>query len=291
MARDLLARLPNLRRTGMRLVAGIADAMPLGLARVAAYTVASAAWALDARGRRTVARNLSGILPAGEARDRAVRRSYTEFALTLAEAARLHHDDWPTPGVVAVHDPFGVFAARPLRGPAILATVHSHWDMLAALCHRLRLTDGVLAPALPYGDPALDRWLAERRGRWGCRTVLLDQAPLALLRALRAGQVLGMLVDRDYTGRGLSSRFLGRRARLPAGPAALAVQSGAPIIPIFLGRRSPGTFSLIIKRQLRPDASLPRSAQVADLTRRLAASTTRLLAAAPAQWVAFHEVA
>lgn len=288
MARDLLARAPNLRRLCMRGVAGAADAMPLGLARVVAYSVASAAWALDARGRRTVARNLAGAVPPGAPLHRAVRRSYTEFALTLAEAARLHRDDWLAPGVVTVHDPFAVFAARPLRGPAILATVHSHWDMLAAALHRLRMTDGLLAPTLAYGDPALDAWLAERRGRWGCRTVTLDRAPLALLRALKDGRVLGMLVDRDYSGRGIAGSFLGRDASLPTGPAALAVQSGAPVIPLLLARAAPSRFALVVGRPLRPDAALPRGAQVADLTRRIAAATGRLLAAAPAQWVAFH---
>jgi lauroyl/myristoyl acyltransferase len=289
VARDLLAALPNLRRLGMRAVAGAADAMPLGLARVVAYNLATVAWLVDGRGRRTVARNLAAAVPPGETMRRAVRRSYTEFALTLAEASRLHHDGWLLPGVITVHDPWRVFAARPLRGPAILATVHSHWDMLAAALHRLRLTDGLLAPALAYGDPALDTWLAQRRGAWGCRTVTLDRAPLALLRALRDGRVLGMLVDRDYSGHGLDGVFLGRPTRLPSGPAALAVQTKAPVIPMLLARRSPSSFTLLVGKPLRPDAALPRGAQVADLTRRIAAATSRLLSAAPAQWVAFHE--
>lgn len=291
MARDLLAGLPSLRRVAMRAVAGAADAMPLGLSRTLAYSAAWATWLVDARGRRTVARNLGRAVPPGEPLRRAVRRSYTEFALTLAEAARLHRDGWPTPGTVEVVDPWRVFAARPLRGPAILATAHSHWDMLAAVCHRLRLTDGVLAPALSYGDPALDRWLAERRGRWGCRTVLLDSAPLAMLRALRDGGVLGVLVDRDYTGRGVPCRFLGRSVRLPAGPAALSVQTGAPIIPVLLARRSPSRFVLLIGRPLRRDPSLPRGRQVAELLARLAGAMSRMVAAAPAQLVAFHEPA
>lgn len=291
MARDLLAAVPGLRRSGMRAVAAAADAMPLGIARTLAYSAGWLTWVLDARGRRTVERNLGRALPPGLPMRRAVRRSYIEFALTLAEAARLHHDRWPEPGTVTVVDPWRVFAARPLRGPAILATAHSHWDMLAATCHRLKLTDGVLAPALPYGDPALDRWLADRRGRWGCRTVLLDRAPLAMLRALRDGQVLGMLVDRDYSGRGVEASFLGRRVRLPAGPAALAVQTGAPVIPMLMARSSPSTFVLAVGRPLRRDPALPRGGQVADLTTRIGDAMSRLMSAAPAQLVAFHEQA
>ncbi len=289
MARDLLAAIPSLRRLCMRAVAGAADSMPLGLARTVAYTIASAAWLIDSKGRRTVERHLANAVPRGDPLRRAVRRSYTEFALTLAEAARLHRDGWLQPGVVEVRDPWGVFAARPLRGPAILATVHSHWDMLAALLHHLRLTDGVMAPTLAYGDPILDQWLADRRGRWGCRTVTLDRAPLALLRALRDSQILGMLIDRDYSDRGLPGTFLGRPTQLPTGPAALAVQSSAPVIPLLLARRTPSTFILLIGKPLRPDPSISRGGQVAELTHRIAASTSRLLAAAPAQWVAFHD--
>jgi lauroyl/myristoyl acyltransferase len=291
MARDLLASLPNLRRSAMRAVATAADAMPLGMARAIAYSIAWVAWLVDRRGRSTVARHIGRAMPAGTPLRRAVRRSYTEFALTLAEAARLHRDDWLTPGTVEVVDPWRVFAARPLSGPAILATVHSHWDMLAAVCSRLRLTDGVLAPALSYGDPALDRWLADRRGRWGCRTVLLDRAPLAMLRALREGQVLGMLVDRDYSGRGIAAPFLGRHVRLPVGPAALSVQTGAQVVPMFLARRSPSTFMLIVGRPLHHDKTLPRAQQVSDLTRRIGDAMSHLVSAAPAQLVAFHETA
>ncbi len=289
MSRDLLLRAPYLRRTCMRAVAAFADAMPLGLARTVAYSIAAAAWAIDSRGRATVTRNLRGAVPDGQALQRAVRRSYTEFALTLAEAARLHRDTWLGPGVITVHDPWRVFAARPLRGPAILATVHSHWDMLAAASHRLRLTEEILAPTLAYGDTILDQWLAQRRVRWGCRTVTLDRAPLALLRALRAGGILGMLVDRDYGGHGLQATFLGRQVRLPTGPAALSMQTGAPVIPVLLARKSPSAFIILVGKPLRVDTALPRGQRVADLTRRIGAATSRLLSAAPAQWVAFHD--
>ncbi|MEK7413145.1 MAG: lysophospholipid acyltransferase family protein [Planctomycetota bacterium] len=292
MARDLLAKLPSLRRECMRLVAGTADRMPLGLSRTIAYNIGASAWFLDARGRKAVARNLAAAVPAGEPLRRAVRRSYTEFALTLAEAARLHHmpAEWLQSPFLTIVDPWRVFINKPLQGPAILVSVHSHWDMLAALMHRLGWYNTVLAPTLSYGDPALDQWLARRRDRWGCRTVAIDKAPLAMLRALREGRILGMLMDRVYAGHGVPTRFLGHERHLPIGPAALSIQTHAPIIPIFLARTSPSTFSLIVSRPERANPSLPRGEQVAELTTRIGSTMSRLLSAAPAQWVAFHDV-
>jgi KDO2-lipid IV(A) lauroyltransferase len=112
-----------------------------------------------------------------------------------------------------------------------------------------------------------------------------------MLRALRGGGILGMLIDRDYTGRGIPVPFLGRQVHLPTGPAALSVQTGAPIIPLFLARTSPTRFTLIVDRPLRADPALDRGRQVFDLTHRLGGVATRHLACAPAQWVAFHGIA
>lgn len=290
MARDLLAAVPDCRRWLMaRLAPGLAAALPGSALRVLAYAGGTLAWWLDPAGRRRVAARLAAAVPPGSPLARAVRRCYTDFALTLAEMALLAQGAWPRPGMLEMHDPFRVFAARPLAGPAILVTVHSHWDLLAAALHQLRLTDGILAPTLSYGDPELDAWLAARRQRWGCRTVLLERAPLALLRALHEGSIIGLLMDRDYGGHGIEGRFLGRRQRLPTGPAALAVQSGAPLIPLFLARRGWSRFALLVGRPLRPPPLPSRGERVLALTRQAAAALGRLLAAAPAQWVAFHD--
>ncbi|MCS6969817.1 MAG: lysophospholipid acyltransferase family protein [Planctomycetota bacterium] len=289
MARDLLAGCPWLRRTSMRAVVLGAAAVPGCCGRALAYGCGWLAWWCDARGRRVVERRLARAVPAPDARARAVRRSYTDFALTLFDAARLPSRDWPRPGSIEIHDPHGVFRSRPLFGPAILVSAHSHWDLLAAALHRLGLTDGILAPTLSYGDRKLDAWLASQRHRWGCRTVALERAPLALLRALYDGQIIGLLIDRDYTGHGIAGRFLGQPTRLPSGPAALALQSGAPVIPLWLARRSTTRFALFVGQPLRPSPLATRSACIVDLTERIADALSRMLAAAPAQWVAFHD--
>ena len=53
-----------------------------------------------------------------------------------------------------------------------------------------------------------------------------------MLRALRANEVVCLLCDRDLTGDGVEVEFLGERTTLPAGPATLALRSGAPLIAV-----------------------------------------------------------
>lgn len=53
-----------------------------------------------------------------------------------------------------------------------------------------------------------------------------------LTRVVRTGPgLLPLLADRDLTARGVEVDLFGRRARVAAGPAALSVSSGAPLLP------------------------------------------------------------
>jgi phosphatidylinositol dimannoside acyltransferase len=55
-----------------------------------------------------------------------------------------------------------------------------------------------------------------------------------LAQRLRAGQVVCLPCDRDVTGHGIEVEFFGETARMMAGPAALAAQTGAALMPVVL---------------------------------------------------------
>ena len=55
-----------------------------------------------------------------------------------------------------------------------------------------------------------------------------------LARRLRAGKVVCLPCDRDVTGHGIEVEFFGEGARMTPGPAALAVQTGAALMPAVL---------------------------------------------------------
>jgi KDO2-lipid IV(A) lauroyltransferase len=293
MSRDLLAGTPTLRRLAYRSLAATCRLLPLEPLRLAAAGAGALAWWFDARGRRIVARNLAHFIPApcADARGRAVRRNYQYFAQMLVESLRL--DRIPPgalgPGRLALVDPWKVFAAGPLAGAAILVTVHANWELALAAVHRLGLASEVDAIALSQGDPEIDLLFHRSRSAVGGRSLLFDRAPLAALRALKAGRVVGIIADRDYSGSGLRVPFAGEDLSMPLGPAALAVQTGAPVVPLLLARRGPSRLALVVGRPLRPDPGLAKEAQVVALTTRLAAVLARFIHAAPAQWIAFHD--
>jgi phosphatidylinositol dimannoside acyltransferase len=55
-----------------------------------------------------------------------------------------------------------------------------------------------------------------------------------LAQRLQAGKMVGLICDRDVTGRGIEVEFFGEKARMMGGPAALAVQTGAALMPAIL---------------------------------------------------------
>jgi KDO2-lipid IV(A) lauroyltransferase len=80
--------------------------------------------------------------------------------------------------------------------------------------------------------PELAAWFTGLRTTLGMEVVPLDgSAGTASTRALRANRVLALLCDRDVAGGGVEVEFFGERTTLPAGPATLALRTGAPIVP------------------------------------------------------------
>lgn len=55
-----------------------------------------------------------------------------------------------------------------------------------------------------------------------------------LAERLRQGGLVCLVCDRDLTAHGVEVDFFGERARMAAGPAALAVQTGAALMPVAL---------------------------------------------------------
>src|SRR5205814_8108668 len=84
----------------------------------------------------------------------------------------------------------------------------------------------------PLEPPEVFEWFAGLRSSLGMTVVPLGPAAgSAVLRALRANEVVCLLSDRDLSGGGIPVRFFGEQTLLPAGPALLARRTGAAVLP------------------------------------------------------------
>jgi KDO2-lipid IV(A) lauroyltransferase len=150
----------------------------------------------------------------------------------------------------------------------------------------------VTAVALPHPEARLD-WLFNRqRQRSGVGVIPLGpKAARRCLEALRRGQVLGLLADREFGRNGVEVQVWGRTLLLPRGPATLSLRTGAPVVPTFLLREGPWRFRLCCEPPIWPPAHAGRPEQaVRALTHAYAAAWSRYVERVPEQWLMFHPV-
>ncbi|TVR42687.1 MAG: hypothetical protein EA402_11140 [Planctomycetota bacterium] len=294
MSRELFASRPALRLRLFRTAFALGHSLPYRLGMMIAIIIGLAAWLIDGQGRSRVRRNLRPMLASsGLAHvERSVRRSFVHCLMMFNEAFRLARlPGWlVSPQNIQIVDPWGVFAQPPLKGPAILCTIHCNWELLLAAGHHLGLIESIRVISRSNLDPAIDELFDRMRASHSARSLLLERAPLASLRALRDQRLLGIVADRDYSGNGMVLPLAGHQVSLPVGPAALAVQSGAPIIPVLLARRGTSGFALLVAKPILPHPELSKAEQLPILMHQLARVMDRFIHAVPSQWMAFHDV-
>jgi KDO2-lipid IV(A) lauroyltransferase len=145
----------------------------------------------------------------------------------------------------------------------------------------------VTAVAERLDPPELFEWMTRLRADLGIRVLALGpEATTGVAAALRRNEVVCLLCDRDVGGTGIEVDFLGETTTLPAGPAALALRTGAVLLPTAVHHTDAREAHL--GRVLPPldteRSTLGLRADVARVTQALADRLAELVRASPEQW-------
>jgi phosphatidylinositol dimannoside acyltransferase len=138
----------------------------------------------------------------------------------------------------------------------------------------------------PIQPPELFEWFADLRRKFGMTVIPLgpDAGP-AVLKSLRNNEVLCLLSDRDITGGGIEVEFFGERTKLPAGPATLALRTGAALLPTaaYFTDRGVGHHG-VIGAPMNCERHGKLREDVQRITQELAYELETLIRRAPEQW-------
>lgn len=104
-----------------------------------------------------------------------------------------------------------------------------------------------------------------------------------LATRLREGRMVALVADRDMTVRGVEVSFGEGRTRMPAGPAALALRTGADLVPVSLWYDGPNLRLQFHPPVIRPDG-LHGAAAVGAMTQQVADVFAAGVAAHPQDW-------
>jgi lauroyl/myristoyl acyltransferase len=144
--------------------------------------------------------------------------------------------------------------------------------------HRMTVVVEALEP------PELFEWFVALRESFGMNVVPLGPgAGTAVANAIQAADIVCLVCDRDLNGKGVEVEFFGERTTLPAGPATLALRTGAPLLPSAVYYRGKGHHATI-REAIPTDRRGSLREDVTRVTQVLARELEALIRAEPEQW-------
>jgi KDO2-lipid IV(A) lauroyltransferase len=112
----------------------------------------------------------------------------------------------------------------------------------------------VWAPAEHIRPERLYNYLTNLRTRHGLRFIPADGPMLSVFRALKRGEVVGIVLDRDTTNSGVVVPLCGELAHVPDGYARLAAKTCAPLVTGFCYRLPGGRVRTELRQVYVPDS-------------------------------------
>jgi len=147
---------------------------------------------------------------------------------------------------------------------AILLTAHlGNWEMggivLAQLGHPVNVV------YYPDGSERIEASRTRQRLMRGVKEIRLDPdnlSPLAMMRALQAGELVALQGDKLYNDKGVKMQFFDAPAYFPKGPSLLSIVTGAPIVPAFIVIDKNHRYNIIVETPIYPVKTGDRDADI-----------------------------
>ena len=246
--------------------------------------------AVDRSHRRLAHQNLEAAFPARPATERAAiaREMFAHFGRLLAVLLKFSTmGPKQMAACVEFEGEERVRAAHALGKGVLLFTGHFGYWEINALVHALALHP-MSVLARPLDNPLLHDLLEQVRGRTGNSVIYRRGAVRRVLRALAANQAVAVLIDQHIqTADAVYVDFFNRPAATTSALAALALRTGAPVIPVFALPLPGGRFRMVYEHAVdppRPDAPDP----LRDFTQRCTDVLEMYVRRYPGLWLWMH---
>ncbi|UCH86131.1 MAG: lysophospholipid acyltransferase family protein [Dehalococcoidia bacterium] len=272
----------------------VARVVPLSLAYHISLPIADIFYWLWKSKREGAFRNYARMLgcsPDDEKVKRLARSSFRNFGKYVAEL--LHVQGWPKGQFqrVTIQGDENFDEARRHGKGVIFTSAHMgsiEVGSALVLMKGFRITS-VMEQLRPK---VMMDWIVTCRAKMGVSLLPTAGTGLHLLRALRRGEMVALIVDVGYRddGGGVPVNFLGHPTYFPAGPARLARISGAPIVFGVAVRRPGNRFIAYGSPPIFSDRKKDAEQDIRDVTQQLVDIFERFVRRYPDQWYVFRDM-
>lgn len=176
------------------------------------------------------------------------------------------------------------------KGVFLLSAHFGSWELGAVRAGMLG--EPISSVVRPLDNPLLEEELAKRRTRFGNRLIRKKDAAKEILRELRHGRTVAILVDQNVLpDEGVFVPFFGRLAATTPSLALLQLKTEAPVVPVFTWPEGNGRYRLEFEEPILAEqfsSANSREERVRLATARYMAVTERAIRRDPAAWLWMH---
>lgn len=252
-------------------------------------TMAATVGRLSSESRRHLTDNVRRALgghPSDELVTRFVDRGFETYGRYWAEGAKLPAI---SPQEIRRHfclsegEEHLAAAAASGRGVVIALPHVGSWEWGGAFLSLIGWPMLAVAEALEPRE--LFEFFKAKRESIGIAVEPLDEkAGTVLLSTLKEGKIVGLLCDRDIQGNGIPARLLGEEVTIPAGPATLALRTGAVLLTAACYAGPGDGHHAVIMPPIDTTRTGKLREDVARVTQAVADDLSSLIRRAPEQW-------
>jgi lauroyl/myristoyl acyltransferase len=276
-----------------RAASAVIGRLPVRVSYAAAHILGSAAYYGWPRGRRSLQANYRRVLR-GRTTDEqrhVARLSLVNYCKYLTDFIRFPRLE-PAALMAAVEGEWGFEGLNRVlergKGAVIVCMHFGNWDLGAGAAAARGYPLTVVAET--FEDARLDAMIEGARTRLGMKLIKMEKAGPSLLRALKQNGLLALLIDRSVPGDGVKVTFFGEEVEVPAGPARLALRTGATVVPTAFARVTPNRAEVttLCDFGIETVTTGDDAHDVQSLTQAIMHSHERFISQYPDQWYMFR---
>ncbi len=262
--------------------------MPRRLLYPLATSVASIMYLVMPEARRNAKENMRRVLGPGSTRWQINKATWQAFHNLGRYGADFVRDHRKLEGRITFSGWEHLDNALADGKGAILVGLHmGSWELGAMTIAKRRYPMNVLVDKV-YTE-GFSKWVQKMRSKFGMKVIAVNDGTPRMFRALRNNELLAILVDAPKHAK-LHVNFCNSRAKAPGGPAALALRTGAKIIPAGVFRASGNKFKGWFQEPLSFEPSGDFKKDVQELTQRIMDTLEQTLKTHPEQWFMFRKM-
>lgn len=274
--------------TAFQAASAVVGRVPTPLLSPLAKLGGTAAALPDARRRLLVERNLKRADPtlSGLALRRAVNATFESYAAYWLEAFRLPTVSPAELDAGMTYEGYEHIEQSLHRGQGtMLILPHlGGWEWTGFWFTRV-VGVPITAVVERLEPPELFEWFAEFRTSLGMHIIPTGpDAGREVIAGLKRNDLICLLSDRDIDGTGVEVEFFGERTTLPAGPATLALRTGADVVPGAMYQRPGGGHHGYVRPPLVVERQGKLREDVVRITQAIAYELEILIRRDPTQW-------